>query len=117
MLDVGCGNGQATRDVARVETNGSLGVDLSSQMLALAREIAIKEGLDNVEFRHGDAQIYPFEDAAFDVVIFRVGSTTESPTNRPPGSSRRTSPDRGGAHNIASREKLHQFVTCVIGES
>jgi SAM-dependent methyltransferase len=75
VLDVGCGNGQATRDVARVAKNGSaLGVDLSSQMLALAREIAIKEGLDNVEFRHGDAQIYPFEDAAFDVVVSRMGS-------------------------------------------
>ena len=75
VLDVGCGNGQATRDVARVATNGSaLGVDLSSQMLALARKTATAEGLDNVEFRHADAQIYPFEPAAFDVVISRMGS-------------------------------------------
>ena len=75
VLDVGCGNGQSTRDVARVATNGSaLGVDLSSQMLALARETAAAEGLDNVEFRHADAQIYPFERAAFDVVISRMGS-------------------------------------------
>ena len=37
VLDVGCGNGQATRDVARIAVNGSaLGVDLSSQMLAVA---------------------------------------------------------------------------------
>ena len=42
--------------------NGSaLGIDLSSQMLTLAREAAAAEGLDNVEFRHADAQIYPFE--------------------------------------------------------
>jgi SAM-dependent methyltransferase len=75
VLDVGCGNGQATRDVARLATNGSaLGVDLSSQMLALARQTAAAEELDNVEFRHADAQIYPFERAAFDVVISRMGS-------------------------------------------
>jgi SAM-dependent methyltransferase len=75
VLDVGCGNGQATRDSARIAANGTaVGVDLSSQMLALARRLAVAEGLDNVEFRHADAQIYPFEPAAFDVVISRMGS-------------------------------------------
>ena len=75
VLDVGCGNGKATRDVARIVVNGSaLGVDLSSQMLALARQTAAAEGLDNVEFRHADAQIHPFETRAFDVVISRMGS-------------------------------------------
>ena len=75
VLDVGCGNGQATRDSARIAANGSaLGVDLSSQMLSLARTLAVAEGLDNVEFHHADAQIYPFEPAEFDVVISRMGS-------------------------------------------
>jgi SAM-dependent methyltransferase len=75
VLDVGCGNGQSTRDAARVAINGSaLGIDLSSQMLALARETAAGEGIDNVEFRHADAQIHPFGSAEFDVVISRMGS-------------------------------------------
>jgi SAM-dependent methyltransferase len=75
VLDVGCGTGQATRDVARAATKGSaLGVDLSSQMIALARRTAIAEGLTNVEFQQADAQIHPFESAAFDVVISRMGS-------------------------------------------
>jgi SAM-dependent methyltransferase len=75
VLDVGCGTGQATRDVARIAVEGSaLGVDLSSQMLALARQTAAAEGLDNVEFQHADAQIHPFESAAFDAVISRMGS-------------------------------------------
>ena len=75
VLDVGCGNGKATRDVARIAVNGSaLGVDLSAQMLAFARETAAAEGLDNVEFRHADAQIFPFESAAFELVISRMGS-------------------------------------------
>lgn len=75
IVDVGCGTGHATRDVARIASKGSaLGVDLSSQMLALARETATAEGLDNVEFRHADAQVHPFESASFDVVISRMGS-------------------------------------------
>jgi len=43
-------------------------------MLALARRTATAQGLENVEFRHADAQVYPFEPAAFDVVISRMGS-------------------------------------------
>jgi SAM-dependent methyltransferase len=75
VLDVGCGTGQTTRDAARVATNGlALGVDLSSQMIALAKETAVGEGLANVEFQQGDAQNHPFESASFDVVISRMGS-------------------------------------------
>jgi SAM-dependent methyltransferase len=75
VLDFGCGTGQSTCDAARLAKDGSaLGVDISSPMLALAREMAAAASLDNVEFRHADAQIYPFERAAFDVAISRMGS-------------------------------------------
>jgi SAM-dependent methyltransferase len=75
VLDVGCGTGQTTRDCARVAVNGSaLGVDLSSQMLAFARDTATAEGLTNIEFQHADAQIHPFDVAGFDVVVSRLGS-------------------------------------------
>jgi SAM-dependent methyltransferase len=75
VLDVGCGTGQSTRDAARIATKGSaLGIDLSSQMIALARETAMSEGLDNVEFRQADAQVHPFRTAEFDAVISRMGS-------------------------------------------
>jgi SAM-dependent methyltransferase len=75
VLDVGCGTGETTRDCARAAVNGSaLGVDLSSQMLALARHTAIAEGLTNIEFRHADAQIHPFDASGFDVVVSRLGS-------------------------------------------
>jgi SAM-dependent methyltransferase len=75
VLDVGCGTGQATRDAARTAVGGSaLGVDLSTKMLALARNAAAQECLENVEFRHADAQIHPFETGAFDAVISRNGS-------------------------------------------
>jgi SAM-dependent methyltransferase len=75
VLDVGCGNGQTTRDAARLASRGSaLGVDLSSQMVSLARTVAATEGLTNVEFTQADAQIHPFETRAYDVVISRMGS-------------------------------------------
>jgi SAM-dependent methyltransferase len=75
ILDVGCGSGQATRDAARTAVDGSaLGVDLSSQMIALARDTAAAKGLNNIEFEQADAQIYPFDTATFDAVISRMGS-------------------------------------------
>jgi SAM-dependent methyltransferase len=70
VLDVGCGTGKTTRAAARAATTGSvLGVDLSSAMLAVARQRASDEGVGNVRFEQVDAQIYPFEPESFDVAI------------------------------------------------
>jgi ubiquinone/menaquinone biosynthesis C-methylase UbiE len=75
VLDIGCGSGQATRDAARLASDGSvLGVDLSSEMLAFARERAAADGLGNVRFLQADAQVHPFPDEHFDVVLSRHGS-------------------------------------------
>lgn len=74
VLDVGCGNGQSTRDAARAAADGAaLGVDLSSRMLTRAREIARAEGVTNVTFEQTDAQVHPFETSAYDVAVSRFG--------------------------------------------
>lgn len=74
-LDVGCGTGGPTRDVARLAAEGEVtGVDLSTRMLDLARKRSADEGLDNVSFVRGDAQVYPFEPAAFDVALSCFGA-------------------------------------------
>ena len=74
VLDVGCGTGQATRDVARLATNGSaLGVDLSSQMLALARAIASRKGSTTSSSATPTRRSTPSR-RRFDVVISRMGS-------------------------------------------
>jgi SAM-dependent methyltransferase len=74
VLDIGCGTGKTTREAARAATAGSvLGVDLSSAMLAVARQRAADAGLDNVRFEQADAQIHPLAPEAFDVAI---GSTS-----------------------------------------
>jgi SAM-dependent methyltransferase len=75
VLDIGCGAGQSTRDAARVAVEGSvLGVDISEQVLARARQLAADEGLGNVSFERADAEIHPFRPAHFDVVISRFGT-------------------------------------------
>jgi SAM-dependent methyltransferase len=75
VLDVGCGTGGPTRSMARVATAGAVtGIDLSTRMLALARERAAAEGLGNTSFVHGDAQVFPFEPEAFDLATSSFGA-------------------------------------------
>ncbi|HEY8478631.1 MAG TPA: methyltransferase domain-containing protein [Spirillospora sp.] len=74
VLDIGCGSGQVTRLAARrAVLGGATGVDLSAPMLTRARILAEKEGLANVTFEQGDAQVHPFPDAAYDVAVSRFG--------------------------------------------
>jgi SAM-dependent methyltransferase len=75
VLDIGCGTGRTTRDAARAASAGSaLGVDLSSQMIAVARRVAASEGVANAAFEQADAQVHPFADASVDVAISRTGA-------------------------------------------
>lgn len=74
-IDVGCGTGRSTRDLARIATAGDvLGVDLSSRMLQHAREQAAAEGLGNVRFEQGDAQVHPFRPGAADLATSAFGA-------------------------------------------
>ena len=74
VLDIGCGTGKATRDVARLAAGGSaLGVDLSAVMLGRARQQSEAAGLTNIVFEQGDAQVHPFEADAFDVAMSNFG--------------------------------------------
>ncbi|HEY4022530.1 MAG TPA: class I SAM-dependent methyltransferase, partial [Pseudonocardiaceae bacterium] len=72
VLDIGCGNGQLTRQAARRAKHAS-GVDLSGPMLATARASALDEGVANVDFYSGDVQVYPFETDSLDLAISRFG--------------------------------------------
>jgi ubiquinone/menaquinone biosynthesis C-methylase UbiE len=74
VLDIGCGAGQSTRDAARVAVEGrALGIDLSPEMLETARRRSKEEGLQNVIFEQGDAQLQAFPSAGFDLCISRFG--------------------------------------------
>jgi ubiquinone/menaquinone biosynthesis C-methylase UbiE len=74
VLDIGCGTGQSTREAARAAASGSaLGVDLSAEALALARQLSAGEGLRNVAFEQADAQVCQFPTKRFDLAISRFG--------------------------------------------
>jgi SAM-dependent methyltransferase len=74
VLDIGCGTGRPTRDAARLATSGSvLGIDLSARMLQRARECSEAEGLTNVAFVQGDAQVFAFEPDSCDVAMSSFG--------------------------------------------
>ena len=74
VLDVGCGAGASARHVARTATDGSVtGVDLSEEMLQIARRRSRQEGIGNIEFLQADAQRHPFPAATFDLCISRFG--------------------------------------------
>ncbi|MGW0191413.1 class I SAM-dependent methyltransferase [Streptomyces sp. NPDC003362] len=76
ILDVGCGAGRTTRLAARRAARGrALGLDLSGPMLGKAQESALREGVANVAFVQGDAQVHPLDAEAFDAVISRYGMT------------------------------------------
>jgi SAM-dependent methyltransferase len=75
VLDIGCGTGKSTRDAARIATQGSvLGLDLSAIMLDRAREQSNAAGLTNVTYVQGDAQVYPFDEKAYDIAMSRFGA-------------------------------------------
>jgi len=74
VLDIGCGAGQSARDAARIAEQGSvLGVDISPELLAIARRRSAEEGLHNVAFEQADAQVHTLPPAGFDLCISRFG--------------------------------------------
>ena len=72
VLDVACGNGNATLAAARSGTT-AVGVDYVPALLESARERAVAEGLD-AEFRAGDAEALPFGEDEFDAVLSVFGA-------------------------------------------
>jgi trans-aconitate 2-methyltransferase len=63
VLDIGCGDGKVTAEIARQVPSGHvLGVDSSVEMVELARQ-TWSPAIPNVEFRVADAQAFHLPDA------------------------------------------------------
>lgn len=71
VLDLGCGGGLdcflARKQVG--ETGYVYGVDMTPEMIKLARQNVQKSGYDNVEFRLGEIEHLPLADSSVDVII------------------------------------------------
>ena len=69
VLDVGCGDGKITAEIAtRVPRGSVVGVDPSHDMIAFATAHFGSAGAGNLRFEVADARSLPFRDA-FDVVV------------------------------------------------
>jgi SAM-dependent methyltransferase len=69
LLDVGCGPGTITVDLARRLAPGKVvGIDASPQIVEQAAGLAYDEGVQNAQFRVGDVYALDFPDDTFDIV-------------------------------------------------
>lgn len=75
VLDVGCGTGPTTIELARRVAPGGtvLGVDIAATMVDAARRRAAGAGSDLVEFAVADAQVDDLGAGAFDAVYSQFG--------------------------------------------
>jgi SAM-dependent methyltransferase len=68
VVDLACGPGTLALQFAR-QVRWVCGVDLTPAMLARARGTAQAEGLRNLAFTLGDAQVLPFDDGSLDISV------------------------------------------------
>lgn len=62
ILDVGCGDGKVTAEIAALVPRGSVvGIDSSEAMIDLARTRYPEEAFPNLQFLHADARQLPFQ--------------------------------------------------------
>ena len=71
VLDLGSGGGiDVFLASKKVGPQGKvIGVDMTKEMLDRAKTAALKHGYTNVEFRLGEIEVLPIEDASVDVII------------------------------------------------
>jgi ubiquinone/menaquinone biosynthesis C-methylase UbiE len=74
IIDVACGTGIVARRIAPLVGSGTeiVGLDVSQNMLDVARASANEEGLD-VAWHEGRAEALPFPDGSFDVAVCQFG--------------------------------------------
>ena len=71
VLDLGSGGGIDCFLAAKMvgPTGRVIGLDMTPEMIKLARRNAKKVGVTNVDFRYGEMEEMPIEDAAVDVIL------------------------------------------------
>ncbi|PZO50307.1 MAG: SAM-dependent methyltransferase [Alphaproteobacteria bacterium] len=67
-FEFGCGTGTTAVKLAPAAAR-YIATDISSEMIAIARERAVAESITNIEFAVGTADVAPYPDASFDAVL------------------------------------------------
>jgi arsenite methyltransferase len=127
VLDLGSGGGlDVLLSARRVGPTGkAYGLDMTDEMLELARENQRKAGVDNVEFVRGTIEDVPLPDASVDVIIsncvinlsadkpsvFREAARVLRPGGRFAVSDVVADPDM----DEATRRDMEQWTGCIAG--
>ncbi len=71
-LDLGCGAGEVTFEIARLvgPTGSVVGMDMDSVKLEIARKRAVQQGVGNTDFRHVDVFAWD-DDSLYDLIYVR----------------------------------------------
>lgn len=70
VLDLGCGPGHTALALASSAAHVT-GVDVTPEMVVLARDLARQRRVTNVSFEEADVSVLPFAEASFDLVTSR----------------------------------------------
>jgi len=70
VLDVGCGTGAVTRDIALSTRGDVVGIDIDAEKLEIARKNL--SDLSNARVLKADAMDLPFEEGTFDLVVLNI---------------------------------------------
>jgi ubiquinone/menaquinone biosynthesis C-methylase UbiE len=84
VLDVGCGPGAAALEAKRAGAGRVWGVDISTRMLEIARQLAITFDFRDIDYRKADMMALPFHPGSID----RVACIFALPYAPPPDANR-----------------------------
>jgi SAM-dependent methyltransferase len=70
VLDIGCGTGDVTMDIAGHTDGGVVGIDIDDEKLEIARKYV--SSIENLDIMKGDMCELPFDDESFDLVVFNI---------------------------------------------
>jgi SAM-dependent methyltransferase len=127
VLDLGSGGGiDVLLSARRVGPTGfAYGLDMTDEMLDLARRNAVEAGARNVEFLKGDIEAVPLPDSSVDVVISNcvINLSTDKPAVlremsrvlRPGGRIGITDVVAEDRMSVEERAKRGSYVGCIAG--